>query len=241
MDHTFAYETYAAERYLLGEMTPEERDAFEEHFFTCKACGDDIQTSSVFVENAKTVFRDETRKTKPSLSKFVWFKKERLTQWRQYVQIAVPAFAALVFAGMVVYRDAVTIPALKVPQSMASPVIFDGETRGPLPKIEAGQPLHFQMMLPHNPDGSRVSVDLIDSTGKIVRRGSVEAPDYDKVLDVYFPGRLIPGRYSVVARGMRGDNAADELGRNSFQIIEPLNIPVETVTPLPPRKAGSHR
>ena len=33
----------AAERYLLGELTDAERDQFEEHFFDCSACADDVR------------------------------------------------------------------------------------------------------------------------------------------------------------------------------------------------------
>src|SRR5260221_4650415 len=43
MEHAEATESMAAERYLLGEMTPEDRDAFEEHFFGCGACATDVR------------------------------------------------------------------------------------------------------------------------------------------------------------------------------------------------------
>ena len=39
MNHVEAVKTLAIERYLLEEMTPEERDAFEEHFFSCAVIG----------------------------------------------------------------------------------------------------------------------------------------------------------------------------------------------------------
>src|SRR3954453_12010066 len=45
MDHTQALRTLAIERYLLGEMPDEERDAFEEHFFSCAECAEDARTA----------------------------------------------------------------------------------------------------------------------------------------------------------------------------------------------------
>jgi len=42
MEHPEAVSTLASERYLLGDMTDDERDAFEAHFFTCPVCADDV-------------------------------------------------------------------------------------------------------------------------------------------------------------------------------------------------------
>jgi hypothetical protein len=40
MNHADAAATLAVERYLLGEMTDNERPAFEEHYFGCVECAD---------------------------------------------------------------------------------------------------------------------------------------------------------------------------------------------------------
>src|SRR2546422_610857 len=42
-----AVETLALERYLLGEMPGEERDAFEEHFFSCAECAEEARAGGV--------------------------------------------------------------------------------------------------------------------------------------------------------------------------------------------------
>ena len=42
MDHQEVLSTLASERYLLGEMTDTERDSFEEHFFSCAECAEDV-------------------------------------------------------------------------------------------------------------------------------------------------------------------------------------------------------
>jgi hypothetical protein len=229
MDHTFAHETYAAERYLLGEMAPEERDKFEEHFFSCKACNEAIETGSLFVENAKTVFYDESLKAAPA--KRVWFSRNWLK--RLNLAVAAPVFAAAALAGIAVYQNTVVIPALSGPRAMTDPIILDGETRAQLPKKEAGKPLRFQMVLPRSPEGETLQVQVVDASGKTVRSGSVEIPDTDQPLDVYFPGRLEPGRYALVARSETGENAGAEIARNSFQIVEPLNIPSKISVPAP--------
>ena len=46
MDHLKALATKASERYLLGEMSEPERFAFEEHYFQCGECAEDIRAVS---------------------------------------------------------------------------------------------------------------------------------------------------------------------------------------------------
>jgi len=53
MEHTEAIEKMAAERYLLGELAPEELEAFEEHVFDCPDCILDLRAGEAFVAEAK--------------------------------------------------------------------------------------------------------------------------------------------------------------------------------------------
>src|ERR1700704_1620298 len=58
MEHETAVQLKATERYFLGELTGDDRDGFEEHFFTCPDCAEDVRAMSVFAANAKSVFRE---------------------------------------------------------------------------------------------------------------------------------------------------------------------------------------
>jgi hypothetical protein len=55
MDHTEASRRLAAEQYLLGELNENEREAFEEHFFSCPDCADAVQTGSSLISHARVV------------------------------------------------------------------------------------------------------------------------------------------------------------------------------------------
>src|SRR5690349_16175904 len=59
MDHETAVRTGATERYLLGQLSAEDRDSFEEHYFMCPECAEDVRTLTVFAANAKAVFREK--------------------------------------------------------------------------------------------------------------------------------------------------------------------------------------
>ncbi len=53
MEHNEAVQQMAVERYLLDELTPELREAFEEHVFDCQECTLDLRAGVAFVEEAK--------------------------------------------------------------------------------------------------------------------------------------------------------------------------------------------
>jgi len=59
MDHETAVRTGATERYFLGNLPGEDRDRFEEHYFTCPECAEDLRALTVFAANAKAVFREK--------------------------------------------------------------------------------------------------------------------------------------------------------------------------------------
>src|SRR5229473_2866172 len=59
MDHETAVRTGATERYFLGHLTGEDRDSFEEHYFMCPECAEDLRALTIFAANAKAVFREK--------------------------------------------------------------------------------------------------------------------------------------------------------------------------------------
>ena len=52
MDHLEAASLGATEKYLLGMLDEAQRDAFEEHFFECLECADDIQAAAGILAEA---------------------------------------------------------------------------------------------------------------------------------------------------------------------------------------------
>jgi Putative zinc-finger len=65
MDHNLATRIQAPTRYLLGELSLPEREDFEEHFFTCRECAEELRTGVMFAANARAVFRDQQHRPTP--------------------------------------------------------------------------------------------------------------------------------------------------------------------------------
>jgi hypothetical protein len=207
MDHELAIKNQSVERYFLGEMEPPEREAFEEHFFVCELCADDVRATSAFVENAKDILKE--RRTWPKLAGRRWIG------WFRPV-FATGALAVLCLA-IIGYQNFSVIPGLKAPQSMAHAVGLDGATRSAGPKLKEGQALHFQM--PSDAVAGRSVFVELRSGSKTVSSGAVEVPPKPDPLDVFFPDRVKTGRYSVVVRAYDNGQPGRELLQNEFEVI----------------------
>ena len=205
MQHELAVRTLAVERYFLNEITVRQREEFEEHYFSCDECAEEVRLTEQFVEDMRLALTPaRTAPPAPWLSSLL-------------ARVAIQSVAG-VLAVLAVYQNAVTIPALRAPQSMAPAIIFDGPARGPILRVGVGAPLRLQAPIHAGGEG-RVRIELTDASGKVVRSGSVESPEPNQPLDVYVPGRLNPGRYTLLVRAESADRSGPELIRERFEIV----------------------
>jgi glycine/D-amino acid oxidase-like deaminating enzyme len=63
MTHLEAIESRAAERYALQQMNAAEAEDFEQHFFTCFECAEEVRWVSMFEANAKKIVGRKVRAT----------------------------------------------------------------------------------------------------------------------------------------------------------------------------------
>jgi hypothetical protein len=205
MEHEVASKSQAVERYLLGEMAQDERDAFEEHYFTCAECADEVRSCVAMAGDLKRVLRDVPQ-PRDSASWLSWLKMPAL----------VPACAAAFLAAVVGYQNFAVLPQLKAPRPVGAAVILDGQTRGGGPKVNAGEPLHFQMAAGGAASDKPMWLELQGPGGQRIEAGEIPAPAEHQPLDVFFPGNFGPGSYTVVIRENPGGK---EIARNPFEIV----------------------
>jgi hypothetical protein len=93
MEHIEAKSMHAAEKYVLGELTGELREQFEEHYFDCAECALDVRAAAAFIATSKEVFQEPV-----AVSVGAAREPKRVHGWRGWLKplIAVPAMAALV-------------------------------------------------------------------------------------------------------------------------------------------------
>jgi hypothetical protein len=237
MDHNEAVQQMATEKYLLGELPPELREAFEEHFFDCPECAMDLRVAAAFVEEAKVHLPELTGPlSEPSASrpapaiekKQSWFSSSRLSWWR-------PAFAAPVFATLLLvigYQNLVTLPALRSTASepLLSPMVYlHSGTRSGAPspiEVDAKHGIALVVDRPQQPGYPSFVFQLFDPQNKPVL--TIAAPSDgqvgqtgDSTLSLAIPGAdLHDGAYTLAISGLaaNGDRTEIERHRLDFHI-----------------------
>jgi hypothetical protein len=202
VDHETAISTHAAERYALGDMTDAEAGAFEEHFFECRHCAQDVKDTVSFAEGARVVLvgaetggdadvevpsGERPKPAPPSVGLRVMFPAA--------------AAAALVFLAVAVYQATVTIPELKryaEPRTVASTLLRVVRAAPPVVTVRAGQPT-FELEVDVNaPEPApRYRLDFRSLDGKPVAVVEAEAPETG-TLQVILPAVSFPaGEYTM--------------------------------------------
>lgn len=215
MDHETSIKTQAAEEYLLGKLQPDERDAFEQHFFECAECAEDVRLGFQFSENAKAVFRQEpTQVREPA-------RPARRTDWFAWIRPAVlaPMAAGLAIATFSGYQNMVQIPALRTrveqlqrPQVLSTMVLAPS-SRSSVPAIAISPDAQFfQLSLAIGPvaPAQRYQCDLRSASRKLIATVPVSKLDPDGNLTLLVPtAGLSDGYYDAVLVGLTGGTSTE--------------------------------
>jgi hypothetical protein len=68
MNHSDAVQEMAVERYLLGELSGESLDRFEDHLFDCLECAADLKAGLAFIDGARVELRESVDVVIPAKS-----------------------------------------------------------------------------------------------------------------------------------------------------------------------------
>jgi predicted secreted protein len=223
MDHDEAVRLQAAQKYLLGQLPKDEHAAYEEHYFDCSLCAEEIKATAAFMESVRQVAREQAlqaidtkrltpvTRTNSNGGWFAWLKPA----------FAIPVMAALLlFIG---YQNGVTIPGLK--DSSSAPIISSsfqilGSVRGgsedsdAANKVRVKQGESFLLKFDFTPAGtaSEYSWQLLGPSGQAIRYGTLGGDKkYQTVSLPVVGGVQSAGKYSLVFFGDAKGNEAQRL------------------------------
>jgi hypothetical protein len=231
----------AAERYLLNELTPEARDAFEEHVFDCPECALDLRAAAAFVDEAKVqlppMIAEQGAPQQPTPLSGAIKPKSKRDRWFSWAR---PAFAMPAFAAMLLvlgYQNFVTLPSLRSEATqprLLSWVSAHGATRGGVhipisADHEHGVALPIDLsqetVTPEHEGAAYTSYafDLLDSQGKLIWSGSVAAAPASETSQrvlLAIPGaRLHNGAYTVAVSGVDPHGTRISIDRYGFDLV----------------------
>jgi len=227
MNHDEAIRLKAAEKYLLGELNAELRDQYEDHYFGCAECAQDVRTGAVFIDNARDVLGSGSvavaelgAKHLPARSGGWW------TALLRPAFFAIPALALLLLVAG--YQNAVTIPHLKTALSQSEAAqtlpafsLISENSRGGAPlaiSVPTGKPFSLFVDIP--PKGSASYVcEFQTESGTPELSLNISADEAKRTVQLLIPaGRLASGKYVLVVRGLdsQGKSDADKIGVASY-------------------------
>jgi hypothetical protein len=217
MDHQEAMTTKAAERYLLDELTPELRDAFEEHAFDCPECSLNLRTGAAFIHVAKAEL--PTVSESPGSGA----RKSFLSKWLR-PGFVVPAFAALLL--VIAYQNVSTIPNLRSaavePHVLPATALHAGTRGAETTSIQADRRQGFVLAIQLPETYSSYEFTLYDPEGKKEWTKSVSGTGVraaDGTVSLFISGQALEnGLYSLSITGIADGGVRTEIERRVLNI-----------------------
>jgi hypothetical protein len=219
MDHNAVVREKMTERYLLDELEAKVRDEFEEHFFDCQECAEDIHAASEFVEQSKIVLAENPEPVPVRIA-----GREAKPGWFAWLR---PAFAAPVLAlllAVVGYQNLIMYP--KLHSALTQPRVLPWASVA-IGTWGAGQPLTvpkgagFLLFVRIPPDGNyaRYTTDLYNPQGKLEWSLTFPGnPGQDQWPVQVGGGDRESGTYRMQVRGFTATGESKDLGSTSFEL-----------------------
>ena len=203
MSHDQAVSIHAAERYVLGELSDAEREAFESHYFDCRECFQLVSLEGQFLAHAREALDPEPEKS--------WLA-QMLLDLRRPAPVFVSALL-LCALGIGAYQQSV-ISGFRSPRVEARYFLPDAPRAG-AKQISVSRKAGLSLSVPFTPKPEFVSYRaqiVAEPSGKTKSTFSVSPADGSVTFDVPADA-LAAGEYSVRIQGVTKDGTVSEAGR----------------------------
>lgn len=216
MDHKYAIENHVAEGYLLDDLDERERDAYEDHFFGCSTCADEVETVSAFIDTAKQVIREEMQAELAVASVAVpapsWFQRIMPPVMRFMPATACALFLATF--GVAVYQYQIIanrqpVQGIVMSQVSSTKALRVGESRAQSPSLTVRRGESFELRIDIPPLGFNSYQATITSKSDLTERSfrPISSKEAEETVTLWVPAGLESGEYSLVIQGITSDTA----------------------------------
>ena len=208
INHQDAVRSLMAERYLLGELNAGEREAYEEHLFSCDACFEQVKAGTEFVGHLQRIGAEG-----PAAN----VAPPRWTQSLRSMLRPAPAFAlaACILAGTSLYQNMITIPMLKGPQAESRYMVTEASRGNSVVKAQRTSRIRLAVEFGSTKEFVSYEAQIQTADGKVKYTVSSLQPSQDTIEFSLYAGALQPGKYVLVVYGRDGDSK-QELARDPF-------------------------
>jgi hypothetical protein len=216
MDHETAVQLKATERYFLGELTGADREGFEEHYFMCPECADDVRAMTVLAANAQAVFREEAAPPVVPIGAFLSTRALWLSAALNVALLSGLGYTLLKFAPQVKQE----LAEARAPQFVQDvPVLGVSRGDSAIREIAATtRRIVFSFYL--REQFQSISYELKGESGWIGPRVILAAPPKEDSSESHFSistADLKPGAYEIAFWGTNGTQETP-IGQSKFKI-----------------------
>lgn len=222
MTHQEAVDTLAVERYLLDEMSEEDRQTYEEHYFECETCADDLRVATAMLQGAKEGFASSAAGRVVSIA--ADRSADRTTAW--YRSAALPWAAAATLAVVAGYESLWVVPSLRQSTSplVLTPQPLRPQSRGAetvIPIDAQGGPTTLAIEVNEPPQAGEVTYDLSSTDGRHIVSGRAPAPAPGSPLLLLMPSWTLVGPMHYILSVHDAAGTGRLLGEYRFAVSPP--------------------
>src|SRR5437016_6591666 len=194
MSHEEAITKQMVERFALGELTGEDREKFEAHFFDCQECFDEVRLTSEFLHHARYVLSREPEKS--------WLARMTADLWRPAP--ALVSALLLCVVGTAFYQNH-KIEMMSRPKLEAR-YFLGGQTRSPQNEkpIVVRRDVQLSLNVEFTPSNEFKSyqAQIVSDSGQVKYSMALNPQEVDDSVSVVLsPESLKEGKYNVVILG----------------------------------------
>jgi hypothetical protein len=207
MEHNQAVTDMAAEKYVLGELGNGEREQFEEHYFNCPDCAQDVRDLASLAEGARVLLNTQPMNSHPTLEPAQrrasrWPDAWRLP-WLRLHPVAGLAWAgALLLVTMFAGYQTMQVRKLSRAQILTSFLLLP-DTRGeatPISTARIGQFFLLEADLPGASGNLQWDLRRADSN-RVMANDEAPAPAAGTSFKVLVPSSVLaPAEYTLTVR-----------------------------------------
>lgn len=215
MTHEQAVRSQAVERYLLGELTQEQREAFEGHYFDCAICFEQIKLNGDFLRHAREVLDPEPE---PGFLSPGWMAR-LLGDFRRPATAFVTAML-LCALGIGSYQH-VLIGKLKAPRVEIRYGLSEASRGSSAKLVQVSRDAALSLRLDASPSTAYSSyrAQIVSESGKEEHSLPIPGgPVDDAVVVSVTAGSLKEGNHQLVVYGVGPDGAQTKIAEGSFEL-----------------------
>jgi hypothetical protein len=210
--HEDAAMNLMAEKYLLGELTESEREAYEDHLFSCQSCFEQVKAGTALVSHLRQIGTEAS----PQVPGFVSRLMVNISQ-----PVTATVFALLICVSIVSVYQRRAMNGLRQPQVAPSFFLSDGARAGGIKTIAVSPNVRFNLTIQLLQPGNFNSYEgrILTESGQLKSSVPFSAEQAKDTLHFSLDSGVIkPGTYRLVINGLAPDGQKTEITQYSFQV-----------------------